>query len=129
MSSVERRSEVEDDARLNRGFVTVFEQVRDTKNHEKGDRFITLGYDDEWYKLVNKGEEDQGFRVQAVPLAHIELHEPLDADHAGEWAQSPVGRTLLAPYFDDIEAPDFRTENGKERVDLTEPEADAGSDA
>lgn len=117
MSTVEHRSEIDDEARLNRGFITVYEQVRETEDFEKGHRYVSLGYDDERYQLVNKGEPEQDFVVQAVPLAHIELYEPLDEDEWGEWVNSPIAKAILAPYFEALDAPDFATERGREVLD------------
>lgn len=107
-----------DEKKLNRGYVTVYEHVRDSENHDEGDRYCHLGYDTERYHLVNEGEEDQGFVVAAVPIAHIELPELLDGDDGlSEWLNSDVGKLAMKPFFDEIEMADVLTTRGKEMMD------------
>ena len=109
--------ETPEEARLNRGFITVMEQTKDTENHDVGDRFVYLGKQPKLFKVVNKGTPDQGFVPQAVPLAHIELPVVLDdADDLSDWLTSDLGKLALQPFFEEVDAPEsILTEWGKER--------------
>lgn len=114
MSTIE---ETPEEARLNRGFITVMEQTKDTENHDVGDRFVLLGKQTRLFKLVNEGTPDQDFLPQAIPLAHIELPVLLDdEDGLSDWLTSDLGKLALRPFFEEVDAPEgILTEWGKER--------------
>lgn len=102
-----------DEARLNRGIVTVFEQTKDTENADAGDRSLSLGYHPDKQHILD--HEKQDFVSVAVPIAHIELHEPIAEDALGEWVQSDVAQLALNRFFPEMEPDDVVTEFGAER--------------
>lgn len=104
-----------DEDRLNHGVITVLEQTKETDVHDVGDRYVMLGYQETLYQLVNKGTEDQGFDVQAVPLAHIQLPHLLEDDELNDWLNTDVGKLVLRPFFEDMDEPPVLTEWGEER--------------
>lgn len=108
--------EPDDEARRNRGVVTVFEQTMDTDTRDEGDRFVKLGYGTERHTY----DKDRGEFIRvAVPIARIELHEPVDRETFDEWLNSEVAKMALAHYFPDVQ-PDVLTNWGAELVDDTE---------
>jgi hypothetical protein len=114
-------SEIPEEAKLNRGYVTVYERVKDGNNIDEGDRFIRLGYCTKQQRLTNEGTAKQDFEVVAVPIAHIELPEPLNSeDDFEDWAQSDVAKLALSHYVDDVEKPDVLTPHGLSRVGVGE---------
>ncbi|AFH22004.1 hypothetical protein OSG_eHP14_00120 [environmental Halophage eHP-14] len=108
--------ETPEEAKRNRGYVTVMEQTKVDENHDEGDRYLLLGYEEKKYKLVDEGTTDQGFIPVAVPIAHIELDRILDGqDEFGEWVNSDVGKLALAELFDDLQPSHVLTGWGEER--------------
>lgn len=107
--------ETEEEAMMNRGTITVFEQTKQTGDHDVGDRYVSLGYDTERH-ILDKDQED--FVAVAVPIAHIELPEPIREDDMTEWCNSDVGKLAMAPFFDGISLDDLEvlTEWGEERL-------------
>lgn len=113
------QSEIDSEARRNRGFITVFEQTTDHDGMEAGDRFLHLGYETKRYYLDDDAED---FRVQAVPLAHIELPEPITEDEFSDLVNSELGKLALQDFFpgmepDEIEPEGVTTEHWAERKD------------
>jgi len=106
--------ETPEEAKMNRGYVTVFEQTRDTESHDTGERFVALGYNTRRHML---DDETEGFVCQAVAIAQIELHRPLDEDELTEWCNSDVGKLALSPFFDGVEEPQIVTEWGDDRLE------------
>jgi hypothetical protein len=111
---VTHRSEIDDEARLNRGYITVFEQTKDHGKMEAGDRFVSLGYDDKRHYL---DDEHEDFRVQAVPLAHIELPEPITEDEFSDLVNSDLGKLALQAFFPEMEPEGITTEHWEDRRD------------
>jgi len=108
-----KTAETPEEARKNRGFVTIFEQTKDTAFREAGDRSIRLGYHPDRQHILDEDEED--FVAVAVPLAHIELHEPIQEDELGEWLKSDVAQLALERYFPGLQPDEVATEWGAER--------------
>lgn len=106
--------ETDEEARLNRGFITVFEQTKDTENYTEGERYLSLGFNSERRFILD--EEKRGFTAVAVPIATIELPQLLEQDELNDWVNSDVGKLVLQRYTEDLEPPDVLTEWGKERV-------------
>jgi len=105
--------ETPEEARRNRGVVTVFEQTKETENSDAGDRSVRLGYHPDRLHILD--EEEEGFVSVAVPLAHIELHEPIEEDELGDWLQSDVGQLVMQRFFPELEADAVVTEWGADR--------------
>ena len=93
-------------------YITVFEQTKDDDNRDAGERFITYGRDD---KRQVYDDELGKFIPVAVPLAHIELPEPVGEGATAQWTQSDLGQLALLPFFPEIEGLDVVTEWGAER--------------
>lgn len=101
-----------EEARLNRGIVTVFEQTKESDTFDVGDRYLSQGYDEEVYML---DEEKEDFVVQAVPIAHIELPWPMTDEEYRDWVESDAGKLALSPFFEGLDHHDMLTEWGEER--------------
>jgi hypothetical protein len=112
--TVTHQSEIDDEARRNRGFITVFEQTTDHDQMEAGDRFLHLGYETKRYYL---DDEHEDFRVQAVPLAHIELPEPITQDEFSDLVNSDLGKLALQAFFPEMEPEAVTTEHWEDRRD------------
>lgn len=105
--------ETPQEARRNRGFVTIFEQTKDTENADAGDRSLRLGYHPDNIHIY---KEDKGrFVSVAVPLAHIELHEPMEEEDVEDWIKSDVAQLALERFFPEMEPDEVVTEWGAER--------------
>jgi hypothetical protein len=119
--------ELNEEEKMHRGYVTLYEQTKDGENYDKGDHYVVLGYGETRYKLVDEGTPDQDFVPRAVPVVRIELPHLLNPDELGNWLTSDVGRAVMAPHIDEVDAPDLLTPHGRNRVD-TEPIADGPVD-
>lgn len=108
----ELSDETPEEARLNRGIVTVFEQTKESETFEAGERYLSLGYDGKAFML---DEDAEDFVVQAVPIAHIELPRPMTRDEYSEWLESDAGKLAVSHFFDGMEHGDVLTEWGEER--------------
>jgi hypothetical protein len=113
--------ETTEEARLNRGFITVFEQTQDSDKHDKGDRFLTLGRDDEWHTF---NDQTGDFETLAVPIAYVELPAPIPEDSIEEHSGSGLWQLALAHFFDECEIDQVLTERGRERVSFGETEVE-----
>lgn len=113
MSTEHAAPETDDEKHLNNGVITVFEQTRATENAEPGDRSLRLGYHPDKIHILDDEKED--FVAVAVPIAHIELHEPIGDDDLDAWLESDAARMALERFFPDLE-PEVLTEHGRERV-------------
>lgn len=113
------QSEIDDEARLNRGFITVYEQTEDRGEREAGDRLLQHGYGDKRFRI---DEETEGFVVTAVPLAHIELPEPITEEEFSNLVTSDLGALALQAFFPEMEPEGVTTEHWQDRRD-TEAEA------
>jgi hypothetical protein len=120
--------ELDEEAKMHRGYVTLYEQTKDGENYDKGDHYVVLGYGETSYKLVDEGTPEQDFVPRAVPVVRIELPNPLNPDELGDWLTSDVGRAVMAPHIDEVDAPDLLTPHGRNRAD-TEPVADGSVDS
>jgi hypothetical protein len=101
--------ETDEEAMWNRGYITVLEQVREDDNHDVGDRFIAQGHQDTWHAMVEQ-EDGRDFVPKAVPVARIELHRPMEEDEYDDFIKTDLAKAVLAPYFEDLDRPDFKTE-------------------
>lgn len=105
--------ETDEEAMRNRGTITVFEQTKETEYHDVGDRYFSLGYDTKRHII---DEEKEDFVSVAVPLAHIELPEPITEDELTEWTNSDLGKLALSRFWDGLDHDDVLTEWGEERL-------------
>lgn len=105
--------ETDEETMLNRGTITVFEQTKETDDHDVEDRYFSLGHDTQRYIF---DEEKEDFVCVAVPLAHIELPEPIKRDDLTEWSNSDVGKLALSHFWDGLEHDQVLTEWGEERL-------------
>lgn len=123
MSTSDAHNEFEEEARLNRGIITVYEQTTETASHDVGDRFLRLGQHEAVHHLK---EEQKDFVKVAVPIAHVELPEPLDDDDAfTEWLNTDVGKLAMGHFFDvDVGEMDVLTVSGRDLMDTAEVEVD-----
>jgi hypothetical protein len=85
-------------------YVTVFHQLTDTDNGERGDRYLSLGKEpDDRYK---PDDEAKGFVAYARPIAIIDAGVKMTEDEFGEWCNSHAGKAVLARYFPEVEVDD-----------------------
>jgi len=115
--------ELAEEARLNRGVITVYEQTKETESNDKGDRFLKLGYDNE---ICHLDEEKEDFITVAVPIAHVDLPEPFAGDEElSEWLSTDVGKLAMGQFFDvDLASTEVLTRRGREMVGSKEVDDD-----
>lgn len=108
--------ETAEERRLNRGFITVFEQTETTEYHDEGDRYFSQGFEEARYQF----DEDEGdFYLVAVPIAIVELPKPMGEDEYEQLIESQLGKLALSPFFPemDIVEQGIVTEHGAELMD------------
>lgn len=116
MSDEEVLHETEDEAWRNRGFITVFEQTETTEYHDEGDRYIGHGFEEERYQY---NEEEGDFYLVAVPIAVIQLPNPMDEEEYEQLINSQLGKLSLSRFFPemDIVEQGIVTERGAELLE------------
>jgi len=85
-------------------YVTVFHQLKDTENAERGDRAIVHGEQLDDRYILDDHKED--FLPVARPIAVIDIGAEITEDGLEDWCNSHAGKAILSQFFETAEEPD-----------------------